>query len=199
MSKQAKPIRLIHGVDFSKSADLKPEFRVSREGDSAALTLTLSADDYSAFFPKAAEAFAEPLFFFAELPDEEGGIIGDDAGGYKTYYLDNCTLPVIKAILKRYGGILYSDGVLRFGFGSHKTGDEVYMREYQQLSIYSHNISAFKKILSELGYSENPSALTVWDVISEGSPISGVSVECDGETAADMIENLKEVGMYPAP
>lgn len=186
-----KQIKLIHGIEFTGADKLEPKFK----SDGESLTLTLSAEDYSAFFPKAAGALAEPLFFFAELPDEESGKDGEK---YKTYYLDNCTLPVIKAILKRYGGILYSDGVLRFGFGSHKTDDEVYMQEYQQLSIYSHNISAFKKILSGLGYSEDPSALTLWDIISEGSPISGESVECDGETAADMIDNLRELGLYQA-
>ncbi len=190
----SKQIKLIHGIEFSGADKLKAEFR--QDGES--LTLTLSAEDYPAFFPKAAGALAEPLFFFAELPAEESGITGGDDDEYKTYYLDNCTLPVIKAILKRYGGILYSDGVLRFGFGSHKTGDEVYMQEYQQLSVYSRNISAFKKIFSELGYYENPNALTLWDVISEDSPISGESVDCDGETAADMIDNLKELGLYEA-
>ncbi len=191
----SKQIKLIHGIEFSGADKLKAEFR--QDGES--LTLALSAEDYPAFFPKAAGALAEPLFFFAELPSGESGITGGDAADeYKTYYLDNCTLPVIKAILKRYGGILYSDGVLRFGFGSHKTGDEVYMQEYQQLSVYSRNISAFKKIFSELGYSENPAALTLWDIISEKSPISGESVDCDGETAADMIDNLKELGLYEA-
>lgn len=187
----SKQIKLIHGIEFSEADKLKAEFK--QDGDS--LVLTLSAEDYSAFFPKAAGALSEPLFFFAELPAEESG---DASGEYKTYYLDNCTLPVIRAILKRYGGILYSDGVLRFGFGSHKSGDEVYMQEYQQLSVYSQNIGTFKKILSDMGYSENPAALTLWDIISEDSPISGESVECDGETAADMIDNLRELGLYEA-
>lgn len=187
----SKQIKLIHGIEFSGADKLKAEFR--QDGES--LVLTLSAEDYSAFFLKASGALAEPLFFFAELPTEESG---NAAGEYKTYYLDNCTLPVIKAILKRYGGVLYSDGVIRFGFGSHKTGDEVYMQEYQQLSVYSRNISAFKKIVSELGYSENQNAITLWDIISEENPISGESVECDGETAADMIDNLKELGLYEA-
>lgn len=187
----SKQIKLIHGIEFSGADKLKAEFKT----DGKSLTTTLSAEDYSAFFPKAAGALLEPLFFFAELPAEESG---KDSDEYKTYYLDNCTLPVIRAILKRYGGILYSDGVLRFGFGSHKTDDEVYMQEYQQLSIYSHNISAFRNILSELGYSENPAASTLWDIISEDDPISGESVEFDGKTAADMIDNLRELGLYQA-
>lgn len=190
----SKHIKLIHGIDFSGADALRPEFK----SDGESLTLTLSAEDYPAFFQKAVGALAEPIFFFAELPDESGIAGGSTSDEYKTYYLDNCTLPVIKAILKRYGGILYSDGVLRFGFGSHKTGDEIYMQEYQQLSVYSRNISAFKKILSDMGYSENQSAVTLWDIISESSPISGESVECDGETAADMIDNLKELGLYQA-
>ncbi len=186
-STMPKQIKLIHGIEFSEADKLKAEFKADGEN----LTLTLSAEDYPAFFQKAVQALAEPIFFFAELPAAEGE-------EYKTYYLDNCTLPVIKAILKRYGGILYSDGVLRFGFGSNKGGDEVYMQEYQQLSVYSGNISAFKKIISELGYCENPDALTLWDIISEQSPISGESVECEGETAADMIDNLRELGLYQA-
>lgn len=191
----SKQIKLIHGIEFTGADKLKAEFKA----DGESLTLTLSAEDYSAFFQKASAALAEPLFFFAELPTDENGAFGNNQDDeYKTYYLDNCTLPVIRAILKRYGGILYSDGVIRFGFGSHKTGDEVYMQEYQQLSVYSQNISAFIKIISSLGYAENAAASTLWDVISEDDPISGESVEFNGETAADMIDNLRELGLYQA-
>lgn len=183
----SKQIKLIHGIEFSGAQALKPEFRV----DGGSIVLTLSAEDYPEFFQKAVSLLLEPIFFFAELPDAEGE-------EYETYYLDNCTLPVIKAIIKRYSGILYSDGVLRFGFGSHKTEDEIYMQEYQQLRIYARDAKPFKSLLSSLGYSESPSAKTLWDLISEKCPISGESVECDGVTAADMIENLKDAGLYRA-
>lgn len=49
----SKQIKLIHGIEFSEADKLKAEFK--QDGDS--LVLTLSAEDYSAFFPKAAGRF----------------------------------------------------------------------------------------------------------------------------------------------
>lgn len=114
----------------------------------------------------------------------------------RTYYLDNCTLAVAQAILKRYGGILFADGVIRFGFGSHKTSDEIYMREYQTLTVYSKEIQRYAELLDKLGYRRNDSAVLTWDILSDKNPGECVNVESDDEGYPDMINNLIDIGMY---
>lgn len=165
---------------------LKKEYRVKKTD----LTLSLSAEDYKPFFVDAVSLLKEPVFFFAEIPADNDAM--------RTYYLDNCTMPVAKAILKRYENILFADGVIRFGFGSHSTDDEIYMREYQTLTVYSKNIAEYERVLERLGYSRNDKALLTWDIISEKNAGECVNVEADDEGYPEMINNLIDVGMYAA-
>lgn len=176
---------LIQGVSLKDYSKVSCEYRIMENN----LVCALSSGDYKSFFTQAVAKLKEPVFFFIETPQEEN----ED---YSTYYLDNCTQPVAKAILKRYGDILFSDGIIRFGFGSHKTEDEIYMQEFQQLSVYSKKLTPFEEILVSLGYRRNDSALTLWDIMSEDNPGSRECVECEDEGYPEIIENLTEVGMY---
>lgn len=180
------PFRLISGVFISDTSALKKEYRC----ESRTLKLSLSSDDYGRFFPAAVKKLTEPVFFFLEIPGDNDRML--------TYYLDNCTSPVAQAILKRYGGILYNDGVIRWGFGSHKTDDEIYMQEYQTLQIYSKNPQPYEKLLQDIGYVKNEKAVLAWSVLSESNVGECVNVESDGETYVDMVNNLIDAGMYPA-
>ncbi|MCC8196809.1 MAG: hypothetical protein LIO49_08470 [Ruminococcus sp.] len=175
-------IKLIAGVSVDADT-VRKEYKI----EDGRLTMTLSAEDYRSFFKQAVARFTEPMFFFIEVPD-------GDSDEYLTYYL-NCTVPVAKAILKRYGGILFSDGVIKFGFGS-EAGDELYMQEFQRLDIYSNSLSKFEPIVKSLGYKNNPEALTIWDVLSDDNPGMRECVEVDDESFEDIIENLKDVGLY---
>lgn len=138
-----------------------------------------------------AEAFSEtarePMFFFLELPEGEG---------YRTYYLDNCTRPVIKAIIDRFGELLREDGVSRFGFGSHKTDEELYFTDFQEFSIYTKNEGRTKDMLRKLGFEESAGFMTIWDCMSEEEPGEQVTVEIEGETVYDIPGALKAAGMY---
>ena len=177
---------LIPGVYIPDTGALKREYRLQK----SKITLTLSAEDYPRFFRGCVDALKEPVFFFIEIPG--------DNDSYVTYYLDNCTLPVARAILKRYGGILYSDGVIRFGFGSHKTEDEIYMQEYQTATVYSDSIARYEKILGEMGYTRNDKAVLAWDIISSENPGECSNTDSEGESYFDVVNNLTDVGMYRA-
>lgn len=179
-------IRLIQGVTVKDLNGVKKEYKIKDSN----VILTLSAEDYKSFFTSAVKAMKGPVFFFIEIPD------GED--GYKTYYLDNCTVSVAQAILKRYGEILYADGVIRFGFGSHADEDEIYMQEFQRLCIYSKDAKKYEKIISGLGYLENDGALSIWDILSGDNTGLREAVECDDESYVDIVNNLIDIGMYAA-
>ncbi len=175
-------IRLIVGVSVDASG-IRKEYKT----EDGRLTMTLSAEDYKSFWGRAVAKFTEPMFFFIEVPD-------GDSEEYLTYYL-NCTVPVAKAILKRYSGILFTDGVIRFGFGSEE-GDELYRQEFQRRDIYSNSLSKFAPIVKSLGHKNNPEVTTIWDVLSDDNPGMMECVEVDDESFEDIIENLTEVGLY---
>ncbi len=178
--------KLIAGVSIPDVSLLKKEYSEQK----GKLTLSLSAEDYPRFFREGTKLIREPVFFFVEIPDN------DDST--RLYYLDNCSADVIQAILKTYGHILYSDGVIKFGFGSNVADEEIYMQDYQTLSIYAPDLAPYKSLLDSMGYAQNKSAKLTWDVLSESNTGECTCIESDEETYVDMINNLIDVGMYPA-
>lgn len=178
--------RLIPGVSIPDTSRIKREYKISR----GRIYFTISAEDYQGFFTSCVKKLNEPVFFFVEIPD--------DNGEYRIYYLDNCTMPVALAILKRYSGILFGDGVIRYGFASHADDDEIYMQEYQTLSIYSKDLSRYESVLTSLGYTKNKDCILSWDIIDKDNVGECINVEADDESYIDMINNLIDVGMYPA-
>lgn len=165
--------------------------------DSQNITASVSFEKLKALTEKAIDIFKSPIFFFAEIPctsDEEDAL----GGGLhkKIYYLDNCTKDVCHAILKRYGDILFADGLVQFGFGSHKDNSEIFHQKYQVVSIYSVEIEKFQKAFEKLGIEKRDNLVTMWDVISSENPAESLMVEANGETIYDMIENLASAGLY---
>lgn len=177
---------LIPGVYIPDVSALKREYKQGK----SRLMFSLSARDYKRFFEASVKLLREPVFFFVEIP-------GDNDCD-RTYYLDNCTSAVAQAILKRYSDILFSDGVIKFGFGSHSTEDEIYMQEYQTVSICAKNTAEYAKILENLGYTRNDKAVLAWDILSESNTGECVNVEANDEGYPEMINNLIDVGMYCA-
>lgn len=178
--------RLIPGISIPDTSRIKREYKISR----GRIYFTISAQDYQGFFSSCVKKLKEPVFFFVEIPD--------DNGEYRLYYLDNCTEPVAQAILKRYSGILFGDGVIKYGFGSHAVDDEIYMQEYQTISIYSKDLAKYEEVLASLGYVKSKDCVLSWDVIDKDNVGECINVEADDESYIDMINNLIDVGMYPA-
>lgn len=165
--------------------------------DGENLLASVSFDKLKSLTEKILDVMASPIFFFAEVPctEDEEKSLGD--GFHKNiYYLDNCTKDVCRAIIKRYGDILFADGLIQFGFGAHKDNSEIFHQKYQVASVYSPKISEFQKAFEKVGISETDQLVTIWDVISEKNPAESLIVEANGETIYDMIENLKSAGLY---
>lgn len=146
-----------------------------------------SADKMKTLAERFIDKISEPMFFFLELPKE------DEALKYDVYYLE-CTKPVAKAVLKRYGELLINDGVSRFGFGSHKNDEEIYFSSLQTVYIYTERGSDFKEILRTLGISSDKKLSAADKFDPESDDI--ILVELNGETVFDMAENLKSAGLY---
>ena len=83
-------------------------------------------------------------------------------------------------------------------FAGHTDDDEIYMQEYQTLSIYSKDLAKYEQVLSSLGYTKNKDCVLSWDVIDKDNVGECINVEADDESYIDMINNLIDVGMYPA-
>lgn len=189
---------LVHGVDVSDCENVHSAYRIDENGIYAVLSAELIADTVSALVEK----LVEPVFFFLEIPcspEQEKSLRKNKNSPYHyyVYYLDNCTIPVTKAIMDRYGELLVNDGVSRFGFGSHSDGEEIYCRNYQTISIYG-KVDKFKTVFDKRNIPLEKDIITLWDVFSESNTGTCSTVEINGETVTDIVLNLKSEGMYLA-
>lgn len=189
-----KEFILKEGVNIENIQGIQCGYTLS---DNENITASVSFEMQKALTEQAIDVMKSPIFFFAEIPcttEEEQSF---DGGLHKKiYYLDNCTKDVCHAILKRYGDILFADGLVQFGFGSHKDNSEIFHQKYQVVSIYSPEISKFENILIKQNLQKFDNLTTLWDVISPQNPAEAMLVEANGETIYDMVENLKVAGLY---
>lgn len=161
----------------------------------------LSYEVIMKILPELVDCLEEPVFFFLEIPcneNEEKELRKKDTDPfhYNVYYLDNCTKSVAQAILKRYGELLAADGLVKYGFGSHKTGEEIYCVKYQEIYIYGGN--SFGRVFEKNAIDEEKNYKSLWDNFSEETPGECAAVEFNGETVYNIVENLSAEGMYKA-
>lgn len=190
--------KLVQGVDVDNIENVHSAYSVDGNG----IYAVLSAEIYEKAVAELVGKLVEPVFFFLEIPcsaEEEKQLRKNknDPYHYNIYYLDNCTIPVAKAIMERYGELLANDGVSRFGFGSHDNGEEIYCKSYQTVSVYG-NIKKFKAVLDEMNIPRENEIQTIWDVLSYENMGTCSTVEINGETVNDIAVNLKSEGMYLA-
>lgn len=194
--------KLPEGTDIPDISGLENGYETS--GDGKSVTALLSAEKLAPFISDVTEAMEEPIFFFIELPcseDEERELrrSPSDNFHYRLYYLDNCTKPVIRAILKTYGDLLISDGLCRFGFGGNESGDEIYVQTYKVTSVFCGGVlraDTVGGLLEKRGAKRTEKLLTPWDILSPSNPGTCARVENDGMTVFDLPELLADAGMY---
>ena len=127
----------------------------------------------------------EPLFFILELPvsiDRE----------------DGCSREECLALLIRYGDLLINDGLSQFGFGGHKSHDEIMLDSYNVVTIYSKELSKFNDFFEPHNIQFVEELVTAWKTFSKTSPGISEIYESNGKTVYDLPEELAEWGIYLA-
>ena len=143
----------------------------------------------------------EPQFFILELPSNfdsetasEDGIT--DILHKDIYYIDGCTKDMALAILIKAGELLINDGLCSFGFGCHKSGDEIMFGKYNIMTIFSHNIAQYERFLERYNVSKTDNLITAWDTFSYNHPGVSERYKSKGKTVFDIPETFKDWGIY---
>ena len=145
----------------------------------------------------------EPLFFILELPvsiDREKVIAKNiiKETHKDVYYIDGCSREECLALLIRYGDLLINDGLSKFGFGGHKSHDEIMLDSYNVVTIYSKELSKFNDFFEPHDIQFVEELVTAWKTFSKTSPGISEIYECNGKTVYDLPEELAEWGIYLA-
>ena len=145
----------------------------------------------------------EPLFFILELSvsiDREKVIAKNiiKESRKDVYYIDGCSREECLSLLIRYGDLLVNDGLSKFGFGGHKSHDEIMLDSYNVVTIYSKELSKFNDFFEPHNIQFVEELVTAWDTFSETSPGISELYESNGKTVYDLPEELAEWGIYLA-
>ena len=145
----------------------------------------------------------EPLFFILELPvsiDREKVIAKNiiKESHKDVYYIDGCSREECLALLIRYGDLLVNDGLSKFGFGGHKSHDEIMLDSYNVVTIYSKELSKFNDFFEPHNIKFVEELVTACETFSETSPGISEIYESNGKTVYDLPEELAEWGIYLA-
>ncbi|MEZ7625741.1 hypothetical protein O3646_02110 [Streptococcus sp. 27098_8_148] len=145
----------------------------------------------------------EPLFFILELPvsiDREKVIAKNiiKESHKDVYYIDGCSREECLALLIRYGDLLINDGLSQFGFGGHKSHDEIMLDSYNVVTIYSEELSKFNDFFEPHNIQFVEELVTAWKTFSKTSPGISELYESNGKNVYDLPEELAEWGIYLA-
>ena len=145
----------------------------------------------------------EPLFFILELPvsiDREKEIAKNiiNESHMDVYYIGNCSREECLVLLIRYGDLLVNDGLSKFGFGGHKSHDEIMLDSYNVVTIYSKELSKFNDFFEPHNIQFVEELVTACETFSETSPGISEIYESNGKTVYDLPEELAEWGIYLA-
>lgn len=149
------------------------------------------------------------LFFFIEVPvkldeekivkppmETEPGILASNSR--KVYYLDHIDAETCLKLLALFKEILINDGLSAFGFGTKDS--EIGKYKYNEILLYNHDETRdWKNIFALAGIPEKEDLTFADDFFTDENP--GVAERYDdanGRTVYDVIEVLKENGLYEA-
>lgn len=113
-------------------------------------------------------------------------------------YLDGCSKEDILKIWNDYGEILLKDGMSQFGVASHETGDEMFIKKYKIVDIYSKESEKYVDLLKQYDINETEPLLTVWKTFSRQNPGMCKRVTINNMDVYEVVEELKKIGMYSA-
>ena len=167
------------------------------------LTANVHAEKILEIFQHFIVIHDEPLFFILELPvsiDREKVIAKNiiKESHKDVYYIDGCSREECLALLIRYGDLLVNDGLSKFGFGGHKSHDEIMLDSYNVVTIYSKELSKFNDFFEPHNIQFVEELVTAWKTFSKTSPGISEIYECNGKTVYDLPEELAEWRIYLA-
>lgn len=144
-----------------------------------------------------------PVFFILELPShlEDETVIPLD--GLLTrhrdvYYIDGCSRQDAARLLAESGELLVNDGMCAFGFGGHRSGDELMVGKYNVMTLFSRDVSRYDGFFRAHHIPCVTELTTAWNTFTHSHPGKSEVVETAGSTVYELPERYGSWGMYRA-
>lgn len=191
-------LKMIKGAQVPDAEILNEGYEEIKNENYQSFLMNVNADKIKKMFEDFIKQNNEEVFLILEVPcnkseeplDENGNIIDFHSN---IYYLDNIKPKKALEILNKYEELL-EDGMIAFGFATHKTCNELMKYKYNVLQLISTNISNYYKLMKDNSIPKVEKLLTAWDTFKKENNQYGESTHtCD---IKKILEELKEEGLY---
>lgn len=195
---------LIKGAKVNENIALKEEYEINGNW----IYANISAENIRRIINQFIEIENTELFcLFIEIPANmtDENVIRKTEDGYcvtekmhkDIYYLDDISAKDLNELLNVFEDILINDGLSSFGVLSQK-GNEIGKYKYNVMGAYSdgEDLSPIIEAFYKVKIPRTDKLVTAWDYFSQDNPGESELYKKDGKTIYDVVETLKEVGMY---
>jgi hypothetical protein len=170
-------------------------------GSTSIFTANVSAENLGNLINRFVSQLDEPCFLIIETPtnlkiEQEIREAEADSFHLDVYYWGELTRKRLLEIFSKYEELLINDGMVRFGFRSHITRDELFIDKYKVVSILTADEQRYIKLIGEMGIPQQENIKTVWDTFSSETPRDAYRISVDGKDIYQVVEELKECGLF---
>ena len=195
----ASVLKLKAGSRITSATKLFEGYQVSDEQ----IIANVSIDKIESVMRHFIAMHHEPLFFILELPaslkqekEVKPGVI--ETFHKDVYYIDGRTQEEAIAIMLRAGDVLFNDGMSSFGYGGHRSGDEIMFEKYNVLTIYTKHPENYTDFFETHDIQRDDALVLAWDTFTKKTPGDSRLYEANGMSVYDIPEQFKDWGIYCA-
>lgn len=185
-------VKMKKGSIIPDTVILKEEYKKEKNN----IIANIDVDKIHKIIKKFIDIQNEELFLFIEIPTNLNELENKNEDYIDIYYKDGLTSKEAHSLLKEYGEILINDGLCKFGFGTKSFNDEIMSHKYNIVTVFSKNIDKYDSLFSDFEIKETNNYKCAWDFFRPDSPGISNIYEKDGKTVFDIIEELKDSGLY---
>lgn len=161
----------------------------------------VDADKIQGLFENFVKLHDELCFVILEVPtraNEETAFLSDGTSPTHkdVYYIDGLTPANAADFLNVFGQWLIHDGMSSFGFGLHSGGNEIILGKYNVVTVYTQDKRKYDGFFETLGIRQVSDLKTAWDYFNSDTPGESFLYTYNGTDVYDLIEHLKQYGLY---
>lgn len=193
--------QMVQGNYVPSLQEIQEGYTKQYTGNYWCLVINVSAEHIEKLFCDLCTLVRQPSFLLFEHGTnaniEEQLRMSDQAPSHKdVFYIDGLDYARFEEIYNKYRELLVQDGEICFGLGSHDGIDEVYVGAYKIFNIYTDIPEKYEQVLHKEGFELLEEMKTVWETFTPDKPGMRKTVNINGIDIYEMIEELKEQGLY---
>ena len=190
-------LNMINGCKISDPSVLYEAYVPIKSGFLA----NVNADKIQSLVESFINLHNETCFLILEVPTnakEEPAFLAENPSPLHkdVYYLDGLSPQRAVELLRTFAPWLIHDGLSTFGFGIHSGGHEIMCGKYNVVTVFARDRQKYHGFFEAHDIYRVDELKTAWDYFNDDSPGESFSYVYEGKNIYDLIEHMKQYGLY---